>query len=54
MTDEQEREFALDEANRYRIMASEYAQMGLKELARWLRRNADQAMKWAARPVSSQ
>jgi hypothetical protein len=41
--------FALNEADRYRILASEYNQLGFKELARWLRKNADAAMKWGAK-----
>lgn len=51
MTDSEQRDFALRESDRYRIMASEMAQLGFKEYARWLRKNAENAMKWAARPV---
>lgn len=47
--DEQQREFALDEAGRMRVLASTYSQLGLRELARFLKKNADDAMKWAAR-----
>ena len=49
IADEARREFALKEADRMRILASQYRQMGFKELARWLRKNADDAMKWVGR-----
>jgi hypothetical protein len=54
MTDEEEREWALKEADRMRIMASQVKQCGFIEYARWLRKNADNAMKWAARPYENQ
>jgi hypothetical protein len=54
MTDEEERDAALKCADEMRIKASEYRQMGFKELASWLRKNADAAMKWAARPRQGQ
>ena len=49
MTDAAQREYALKESDRMRILASQYRQMGFKELSRWLRKNADDAMKWAGR-----
>ena len=49
MTDERQREAALDEANRMRVMASQMKQLGFTELARFLKKNADDAMKWASR-----
>ena len=49
MTDKEQREFALREADRYRIWASQLQQIGAVEYARFLRKNADAAMKWAAR-----
>ena len=49
MNDSEQREFALREADRMRIMASEMKQCGFSELARFLQKNADAAMKWAAR-----
>jgi hypothetical protein len=48
--DGQQRERALDEASRMRILASRYKQMGFHALALWLRQDADAAMMWAARP----
>jgi hypothetical protein len=42
-------EFALDEADRMRRLASEYKQLGLTNLSRHLRLNADRAMRWAGR-----
>lgn len=45
----EQQERALDCASDMRIKASEYAQMGFKEVARFLRRQADLAMKWAAK-----
>ena len=50
MTDAEEREWALTEADRMTILASAYKQLGFKELARWLKTQADGALKWAARP----
>lgn len=52
MTDGKQREFALSKAGRMRMLASELKQMGFKETARFLAKNADAAMKWAARPES--
>lgn len=52
VTDEQDREFALREADRMRIWASRLKQIGAVEYARFLRRNADDAMKWAARKAT--
>lgn len=49
MGDQEQRELALEEASRMRINASRLQQMGFTETARWLRKNADAAMKWAAR-----
>ena len=49
MTDEEQREAALDFVFEQRIKASEYRQMGCKELARWMQKNADAAFKWATR-----
>ena len=49
MTDQEERECALREADRMQIQASEMRQLGFLELARWLKKNADNALKWAAR-----
>ena len=48
MPNEQDQDRALRESDRMRILASEYKQMGFKELAKWLRKNADAAMKWSA------
>ena len=42
-------ELALDEASKMRILASQMKQLGLLEVARFLKRNADAAMKWAAK-----
>lgn len=47
MTDAEQRERALDEASRMRMLASRYRQMGVKALARFLKENADAAMKWS-------
>ena len=47
--DERQRELALDEASRMRVLASEMRQMGFIETARFLQKNADAAMKWAGR-----
>lgn len=52
MSDDKQRETALDEADRMRVLASEARQLGFRELARFLIRNADAAMKWAARKVA--
>lgn len=49
MSDEKQREFALNEAGRMRVLASELRQMGFIETARFLMKNADAAMKWAGR-----
>ena len=43
------RELALDESAHMRLLASRYKQMGLRELSRWVGKNADSAMKWAGR-----
>ena len=51
MTDEEAREFALRESDRMKILASEYRQMEFKELARWMQKNAEGALRWAARPA---
>lgn len=40
-------EYALRESNRMRILASQYRQMGFRELSRWMRKNADAALRWA-------
>lgn len=48
MTSEPQSERALNEADRMRIEASHAEQLGFKELARFLRKNADDAMKWAS------
>lgn len=50
MSDSEQREAALREADRMRILASQYKQLGFKELARFLNKNAEAALKWAARP----
>lgn len=47
--DELERAFALRHGDELRILASRYAQMGFKHSARFLRKQADAALKWAAR-----
>ncbi len=49
MSDLEQREFALREADRMRIEASIMRQLGFKALARFLQNNADCAMRWAAR-----
>lgn len=49
VTDHEEREFALREADRMKILASQYRQLGFKELARHLDTNADRAREWAVR-----
>ena len=49
MMDLEQRESALRYADEQRIYASHIAQMGFKKLAAWIRKNADAAMKWAAR-----
>ncbi len=49
MTPNQEAKAALDIAIDNRIKAGVYAQMGFTELARFLRRNADAAERWAAK-----
>lgn len=48
MTDHERAEWALTEADAMKIKASEARQMGFKELARWLDKNADAARRWAA------
>jgi hypothetical protein len=49
MTDDEEREFALREADRMRVLASQYRQLGFPVLSAWLRQNADAALRWAGR-----
>jgi len=49
MSDLEQRERALREADRMNILASQYRQLGFKELARYLKKNAENALKWAAR-----
>jgi len=44
-------DFATAESLRMETLASRYRQMGLKELARWLRAQARGAMRYAAREV---
>jgi hypothetical protein len=50
MTDAEEREAALRYHDEAIIEASRVKQMGFAELAKWMRKNADAALKWAARP----
>ena len=50
MTDAEEREAALRQADLDNIRASEARQLGFREYARWLKANADAALKFAARP----
>ena len=45
---EEQRELALREADRMRLLAGQYKQYGFVELAQFLRKSADAAMKWAA------
>lgn len=52
MSDEEIREFALREADRMRILSSEMRQSGFLQLAKFLNKNADKAMKWVARSVA--
>ena len=49
MNDASAREFALKESDKMRILASEYRQLGLKELARFLEKNANNALLWSQR-----
>ena len=50
-------EFTLRQADDMRVEASRQEQMGFKETARFLRKNADAALRWAgssaARPVTA-
>lgn len=39
-------EFAMRESARMRLLAGEYEQMGFAELARYLRKEADAALRW--------
>ncbi len=43
-----ESDLALDYADEAKIKASEYKQIGFKELAKWLNKNADEARSWAS------
>ena len=44
-------DFAAAESLRMEMLASQYQQMGFKELARWLREQVRAAMRYAAREV---
>jgi hypothetical protein len=48
MTEPEAKEIALVESDRMRIQASIYRQMGFKELARFLDKNAEAALKFAS------
>ena len=49
MPEKEKIEWALDEADRMRVAASQYRQLGFIELARFLRKNADDARRRAAK-----
>lgn len=49
LTEQEQWDRALAESDRMRIEASKYRQLGFPELARFLNKQADAALKWAAR-----
>lgn len=53
MSNESKAEAALKESDRMRIEASQAKQLGFKELARFLNKQADAALKWASKEPQS-